>query len=254
MRYAIVDAFSPNVNSRPEGAAIDLVVLHYTGMKDGPSAIKRLRDPEARVSCHYVVEEDGRIFRLAGETMRAWHAGVANWGGVTDVNSRSIGIEIVNGGHDFGLPDYPPAQIAALIDLLSDILDRHKIHPVRVVGHSDVAPVRKDDPGEKFPWTQLHAAGVAIAPKLEDHSRQIVYAASAEDSGIAGVQQALAEIGYGVTLSGVLDDATQCVVRAFQRRFRQDQIDGALDLQTLALIADVARITISAKQSMKPFA
>lgn len=243
MRYAIVDALSPNVNPRPEGAAIDLVILHYTGMEDGPSAIKRLRDPEARVSCHYVVEEDGRVFRLAEERMRAWHAGVSFWGGITDVNSHSIGIEIVNGGHDFGLPDYPPAQIAALIDLLSDILDRRKLHPVRVIGHSDVAPARKDDPGEKFPWTQLHAAGVAIAPKIEEHSRHVLYAPGVEDAGVAGVQQALGAIGYGVTVTGVLDKATQCVVRAFQRRFRQDRIDGALDLQTLALIAEVERIT-----------
>lgn len=246
MRYAIVDALSPNVNPRPEGAAIDLVILHYTGMEDGPSAIKRLRDPEARVSCHYVVEEDGRVFRLAEERMRAWHAGVSFWAGITDVNSRSIGIEIVNGGHDFGLPDYPPAQIAALIDLLSDILDRRKLHPVRVIGHSDVAPARKDDPGEKFPWTQLHAAGVAIAPKIEEQSRHSIYAPGVEDAGVAGVQQALAGIGYGVTVTGVLDDATQCVVRAFQRRFRQDCIDGALDLQTLALIAEVERITKAA--------
>jgi N-acetylmuramoyl-L-alanine amidase len=246
MRYAIVDALSPNVNPRPDGAAINLVVLHYTGMEDGPSAIKRLRDPEARVSCHYVVEEDGRVFRLAEERMRAWHAGVSFWGGVTDVNSHSIGIEIVNGGHDFGLPDYPPAQIAALIDLLSDILDRRRLHPVRVIGHSDVAPARKDDPGEKFPWTQLHAAGVAIAPKIDEHSRHVLYAPGAEDAGIAGVQQALGGIGYGIEVTGVLDEATQSVVRAFQRRFRQDRIDGVLDLQTLALIAEVERITKSA--------
>jgi N-acetylmuramoyl-L-alanine amidase len=246
MRYAMVDALSPNVNPRPEGAGIDFVILHYTGMEDGPSAIKRLRDPEARVSCHYVIEEDGRVFRLAEEHMRAWHAGVSFWAGIADVNSHSIGVEIVNGGHDFGLPDYPPAQIAALIDLLSDILDRRKLHPVRVIGHSDAAPARKDDPGEKFPWTQLHAAGVAIAPKIDEHSRHVLYAPGVEDEGVAGVQQALAAIGYGVAVTGALDEATQCVVRAFQRRFRQDLIDGALDLQTLALIAEVERITQAA--------
>jgi N-acetylmuramoyl-L-alanine amidase len=215
-------------------------------MRDGPSAIRRLRDPESRVSCHYVVEEDGRVFRLADESVRAWHAGVAFWNGITDVNSHSIGVEIVNGGHDFGLPDFPPAQIAALIDLLSDILARYGLHPVRVVGHSDVAPARKQDPGEKFPWTQLHAAGVAIAPKIGEHSRRIVYAPDVADAGVAGVQQALAAIGYEVTVTGVLDAATQCVVRAFQRRFRQDRIDGALDLQTLALIAEVERIASGA--------
>ena len=120
------------------------------------------------------------------------------------------------------------------------------MHPVRVIGHSDVAPARKDDPGEKFPWTQLHAAGVAIAPKIEEQSRHVLYAPGVEDAGVAGVQQALAAIGYGVTVTGVLDEATQGVVRAFQRRFRQDRIDGALDLQTLALIAEVERITKAA--------
>ncbi|MET0546816.1 MAG: N-acetylmuramoyl-L-alanine amidase [Caulobacterales bacterium] len=243
MRFAIVDAFSPNVNPRPEGVAPSLVVLHYTGMIDGPTAIKRLRDPEAKVSCHYVVEEDGRIFRLADETQRAWHAGVSSWRGITDVNSHSIGIEIVNGGHDFGLPDYPPAQISALIDLLKDVLERRGIPVVGVIGHSDVAPARKDDPGEKFPWAQLAEAGVALAPVVGETACTVVYAPGIEDQGVAGAQAALSAIGYGVEQSGMLDEPTQAVVRAFQRRFRPDRIDGALDLQTLALIAEMERLS-----------
>ncbi len=248
MRPSIVDAPSPNVNERPEGAPIDLIVLHYTGMIDGPSAIKRLRDPDAKVSAHYVVEEDGRIFRLADESLRAWHAGLATWAGASDVNSRSIGVEVVNGGHDFGLPDYSATQIAALIDLLADVLERRGIPPIRVVGHSDVAPARKDDPGEKFPWPQLAAAGVAVAPSVSEKRRDVVYAPGARDAGVSGVQASLSLIGYGVETSGALDAATQGVVRAFQRRFRPERIDGALDLETLALIAEMERLTRSSSE------
>jgi N-acetylmuramoyl-L-alanine amidase len=246
MRPVMIDAPSPSFNERPEGVRPDLVILHYTGMVDGPSAIDRLRDADAKVSAHYVVEEDGRIFRMVDESRRAWHAGISSWGGAGDLNSRSIGIEIVNGGHDFGLPDYPGTQIAVVIDLLKDVLARHAIHPVRVVGHSDVAPVRKDDPGEKFPWAQLVAEGVAIAPSVSETRRDVVHAPGAQGFGVAEAQTSLALIGYGIESSGVLDDATQSVVRAFQRRFRPDRIDGAFDLQTLALIAEMARLTQSA--------
>jgi N-acetylmuramoyl-L-alanine amidase len=247
MRAAIVDSPSPNVNERPIGAPIDLVILHYTGMADGPSAIKRLRDPEAKVSCHYVVEEDGRIFRLAREELRAWHAGVSSWDGETDVNGRSIGIEIVNGGHDFGLPDYPETQIEAVIGLLADILQRRGIHPVRVVGHSDIAPARKDDPGEKFPWPRLAAAGVAVHPEVEEDRRDLLYREDTADEGIASAQAALAAIGYGIERTGRLDLQTQQVVRAFQRRFRPDLIDGLLDFETLALISEMERLTLAAR-------
>ncbi len=172
-----LDRPSPNFDAR--NAAIDLVVLHYTGMQGAEVALARLTDPApiagkypgpwqapeldpatplGRASAHYVVDEAGRIYRLVAEQSRAWHAGASSWEGRADTNDRAIGIEIVNGGHDFGLPDYPDAQIEAVIALVRDILARHALAPARVVGHSDVAPGRKRDPGEKFPWSRLAAA------------------------------------------------------------------------------------------------
>ncbi len=178
----IIEHPSPNYDTRTR--AIDLVVLHYTGMQDAEIALRRLCDPApvagkypgpwqtadidsttslGRASAHYVVDEAGLIYRLVAEEYRAWHAGVSSWEGEGDINARSIGIEIVNGGHDFGLPEFADAQIEAVIALLGDILERNNLHPSRVVGHSDVAPGRKRDPGEKFPWTRLAEAGMASA-------------------------------------------------------------------------------------------
>ncbi len=156
----MIAAPSPNFNERK--LPIALIVLHYTGMKDGPAALARMCDPDAQVSAHYMVEEDGRIFQLVDEARRAWHAGVSSWCGETDINSNSIGIEIVNGGHDYGLPDFPAIQIDAVIELVKDIMARHGIGPEGVVGHSDIAPGRKQDPGEKFPWDRLAEAGCAL--------------------------------------------------------------------------------------------
>ncbi len=176
-----IDRPSPNYD--PRARAIDLVVLHYTGMQSADIALKRLTDPAplagnypgpwqdkdidpmtvlGRVSAHYVVDEVGNIYRLVAEAHRAWHAGVSSWEGDPDTNGRSIGIELVNGGHDFGLPDFPEDQINALIHLLRHILARHELDASRVVGHSDVAPGRKLDPGEKFPWVRLAEFGVAL--------------------------------------------------------------------------------------------
>lgn len=179
---SVVEHPSPNYDARAR--AVDLLVLHYTGMQDAEIALARLCDPApiagrypgpwqapdidpatplGRASAHYVVDEAGLIYRLVAEGNRAWHAGVSSWEGEGDVNSRSIGIEIVNGGHDFGLPDFQDAQIDGLIALLRELLARHGLDASRVVGHSDVAPGRKRDPGEKFPWDKLAAAGVALA-------------------------------------------------------------------------------------------
>jgi N-acetylmuramoyl-L-alanine amidase len=151
---------SPNHDAR--GRSIDMVVLHYTGMRSTDAALKRLCDPAARVSSHYVVLEDGEICQLVPEAERAWHAGVSSWEGATDVNARSIGIEIANPGHDLGYPDFPDAQIAAVIALCRDLILRRGIAAARVLAHSDVAPARKPDPGEKFPWRQLADAGIGI--------------------------------------------------------------------------------------------
>jgi N-acetylmuramoyl-L-alanine amidase len=216
-----VDAPSPNFNAR--GQPVSILVLHYTGMESGQAALDRLRDPDAKVSAHYLVEEDGRVFALVAEDQRAWHAGAGAWGGCKDVNSASIGIEIVNGGHDFGLPDFPDVQIEAVIALSRDILTRHAIAPRNVIGHSDMAPSRKTDPGEKFPWARLAAAGIGLWPD-----------APAPAVPEADAMWGLAMIGYPVQ-----DNSLDDVVRAFQRRFRPGRIDGRLDAETLGLIAAV---------------
>jgi N-acetylmuramoyl-L-alanine amidase len=219
----IVDAPSPNFNDRDK--PVSLIVLHYTGMESGPAALDRMRDPGTQVSAHYMVEEDGRVFRLVPEDRRAWHAGVSEWDGETDVNGISVGIEIVNGGHDFGLPDYPADQIAAVVSLTKEIMARHAIAPHRVVGHSDVAPGRKQDPGEKFPWPRLAAAGCGIFPQAP------------APAGDAPAQ--LRAIGYGFSAG------EQAVIEAFQRHYRPRRIDGILDDETIGLIAAVASATPS---------
>lgn len=224
---------SPNFNDRKH--PVDMLVLHYTGMETGQEALDRMCDASAEVSAHYMIWEDGRIVQLVGEDKRAWHAGVSSWQGDSDLNSRSIGIEIVNGGHDWPLeggllPPYPDAQIEALIELCTGILSRWDIAPSRIVGHSDIAPARKDDPGEHFPWQRLAEAGIGIWPQSA--------VASSDDQPISAsaVQGILAEMGYEIEPTGAFDDATEAVIRAFQRRWVQDQISGQLDPRTREML------------------
>lgn len=233
----IISAPSPNFNERK--LPLSILVLHYTGMESGQAAIDRLRDPKAEVSAHYVVEEDGRVFGLVDENKRAWHAGRGEWAGVTDVNSASIGIEIVNGGHDYGLPYFPDVQIDSVIALCSAIVDRHAIKPVNVIGHSDLAPGRKTDPGEKFPWAKLAQAGLGLWPDPQAPDRRNLFASGDRDRGVAAAQRGLAMIGYGVSVTGVFDDMTVDCVTAFQRRFRPDHIDGQIDVETVSLISAI---------------
>jgi N-acetylmuramoyl-L-alanine amidase len=233
---SLVQRPSPNFDDRPADGRVTILVLHYTGMKTGEEAMVRLTDPASRVSSHYTVEEDGRVFQHVAEGKRAWHAGVSYWRGEANVNARSIGVEIVNPGHEFGLRPYPEAQIAAVISLSKGILARHPIAPFGVVGHSDVAPMRKDDPGEMFPWKRLARAGIGFWP---DEWRR--------DGGPEGVrvraaQHALAVIGYDCAVHGRMDAKTLACVRAFQRRFRQRLCDGVLDGETRGLIFAVARM------------
>lgn len=233
MTVAFETRDSPNHDARPAGCDVDILLLHYTGMQTAEAALQRLCDPVAKVSCHWVVDEDGKIIRLVDEGRRAWHAGVSSWGGDTDINARSIGIEIVNPGHEFGYRDFPDAQIAAVIALCADILARVSIPPRRVLGHSDVAPARKDDPGELFPWNRLHAAGIGHwvepAPIVEGETLK------PGDSGdrVAALQRDLAAYGYGLAPSGTFDADTAAVVRAFQRHFRPALVDGIADRSTL---------------------
>ena len=233
---------SPNFNDRKH--PVDMLILHYTGMKTGQEALDRMCDAEAEVSAHYMIWEDGRIVQLVGEDKRAWHAGISSWQGESDLNSRSIGIEIVNGGHDWPLeggvlPPYPEAQIEALIELSTGILSRWDIAPTRIVGHSDVAPARKQDPGEHFPWQRLAGAGIGVWPaSVANNIASANNPIGDDDSDISAsaVQNMLSEIGYQIERSGAFDEGTEAVIRAFQRRWGQDQITGQVDPRTLKML------------------
>ena len=208
----LIERPSPNHDERT--LPVSLIVLHYTGMPTGDAALERLCDPEAKVSSHYLVEEDGRIFRLVDEERRAWHAGKGYWRGITDINSASVGIEIVNPGHEFGYRPFPDEQVAAVMGLVSDIKNRHGISRGNIVGHSDIAPTRKEDPGELFPWWELAKRRLA----LPSPSRDLMDPYWTD----AGFLLALERFGYDVTDS-------HKAVEAFQRRFRPDLIDGIID-------------------------
>lgn len=223
---AILERPSPNFEPRPAAASIDILLLHYTGMESAEAALARMCDPNAGVSAHYVVDEDGTIIRLVDEENRAWHAGEAFWAGATDINDRSIGVELVNPGHEFGYRPYPEPQMAALEDLARAILKRHAIPPARVLGHSDVAPQRKRDPGELFDWARLARAGVGLWPQVAEPE-----ADPAEPPTEA--RALLARFGYEIAPEGAWDEAARNVVAAFQRHFRPWRIDGLIDADTL---------------------
>lgn len=222
-----------NVEPRLAGLAPRLLILHYTGMSSAAKAVMWLACAESRVSCHYVVDEAGFITQLVPERLRAWHAGVSVWEGEVDVNSASIGIEIQNPGHEDGYPDFTPAQMAAVAGLSFDICARHGIPPRRVLAHSDVAPHRKIDPGEKFDWGLLHRFGVGhwVEPAPVDHA-DLGFEPGYAGRAVVDTQAALRAYGYGVAESGVLDAETVSVLKGFQRHFRPARVDGRLDGST----------------------
>ncbi len=228
---------SPNQDDRDPGARIDTIVLHYTGMKTAAEAIDLLCSPEARVSSHYVVEEDGSVWQLVDEAKRAWHAGISFWRGQENLNHVSIGIEIVNPGHDWGYRDFPALQMAAVADLCLRIMARHPIAQRNIVAHSDIAPDRKQDPGERFDWRGLAQEGIGLWPDCVPDlgtGQPVRDAASLRD-----VRRALSEIGYRVEAEGALDPALSTVLRAFQRHWRPEAITGQADSGTLARLAGV---------------
>jgi N-acetylmuramoyl-L-alanine amidase len=227
---------SPNFDERTGFSRADMIVLHYTGMQWSHEAIHRLCDPQARVSSHYVVMENGSVLQLVPESKRAWHAGVSSWGGEPDVNSRSIGMEICNPGHDFGYPDFPSRQIAAVSMLCRAIMTRHVIRPENVVAHSDVAPSRKQDPGEKFPWKRLALTGVGLWVEPEPITEGPCLNPGDSGARVSELQALLAGYGYGLERTGYYDAATVQVVTAFQRHFRQAKVDGIADASTLATL------------------
>jgi N-acetylmuramoyl-L-alanine amidase len=222
---------SPNFDKR-EGGDPDIILLHYTGMETAQAALDRLRDPVARVSSHYFVHENGNVVQMVREANRAWHAGVSSWGGQTDINSRSIGIEIVNPGHDFGYPDFPIRQIAAVIALCRGIIARRAVTRDRVLAHSDVAPARKQDPGEKFPWRLLAESGVGLWVEPVPITDWLSLVPGDTGATVTELQKSFAEFGYGVPVSGDYDETTKHVVTAFQRHFRPAQVDGMADTST----------------------
>ena len=228
---------SPNFDMRT--LPISLLILHYTGMETGQAALTRMCDAEAKVSAHYMIKEDGRIFQLVEEDKRAWHAGVSEWQGETNINSNSIGIEIVNGGHvwpqeDGSLPPFADVQINAVIALSKDIMKRHG--ELTVLGHSDIAPMRKIDPGEHFPWKGLAAAGLGFWPDAADEDRRILFEPGTRDRGVAILQSGLAHIGYGARVSGIMDEGSVKIIEALQRRYRPSQIDGIVDIHTMEIV------------------
>jgi N-acetylmuramoyl-L-alanine amidase len=215
-----------------------MIVLHYTGMPTGEAALARLCDPAAKVSAHYLVEENGRVFLLVDEVRRAWHAGVSFWAGDTDINARSIGIEVVNPGHEFGYRPFPEPQIASTIDLLSAIRSRWTIPDARILGHSDVAPRRKQDPGELFPWATLAAAGHGLWVEPTDAAGTTIRPGDA-GAPVADLRRALARLGYDCPPGEVFDDDLAVTVTAFQRHWRPARVDGIVDGDTCARLFEL---------------
>jgi N-acetylmuramoyl-L-alanine amidase len=274
MPLEIIQHPSPNFDDRRR--PIRFIVLHYTGMQSADGALRVLSDPlpqreaylneippnplmvdgrpadrvlvpspMSKVSSHYLAYEDGRMYQLVDEAKRAWHAGQGSWDGETEMNSCTIGIEIANGGYDFGLPEFPEAQIQSVMTLVRSIMDRHGLDRHHVIGHSDLAPSRKPDPGPKFPWQRLASEGLSIWPKpgAEDGDERILFdTIGTMDAGISAVQTGLGTIGYGVTVNGTYDAKLKDIIRAFQRRFRQSKTDGIIDVETVSLIGRVAAL------------
>jgi N-acetylmuramoyl-L-alanine amidase len=237
-KLIVRERLSPNQGARNEPPRIDMLVLHYTGMESAAAALDRLCDQQARVSAHYVVEEDGTVWRLVPDARRAFHAGLSSWEGEGDLNFVSIGIEIVNPGHDWGYRPFAECQMAAVEHLCRDILARHSIPAHRIIGHSDIAPERKIDPGELFDWRRLARAGIGIwpepAPLIAD--READRAQAVKD---------LAAIGYLIT-----PENEGLVVAAFQRHFRQARVDGLIDRETASRLGEV-RTAFSRSRSLE---
>jgi N-acetylmuramoyl-L-alanine amidase len=235
----VIDAPSPNFNART--APPDMVVLHYTGMATGEAALERLRDPTSEVSAHWLIEEDGRVFALVPEERRAWHAGKAIWKAERDVNGRSIGVELVNPGHEHGYRPFPAAQIEALCALLDAIRDRWTIPDGRILAHSDVAPERKTDPGELFPWKTLAERGHGLWAEPAASPGEPLGLGD-EGVGVWALQAGLTRLGYDSAPSGRFDAHTQTIVTAFQRHWRPEAVDGVADGETRARLVALLKL------------
>ena len=239
----MIDTPSPNFDERL--LPVSLIVLHYTGMQDADAAIRRLTDPAAKVSAHYLIAEDGTVLKMVDEAHRAWHAGRSHWRGITDVNSASIGIEIVNPGHEFGYRAFPDVQVQSVIALTSDIRSRWSIPDARIIAHSDLAPERKEDPGELFPWKQLAGAGHGLwfEPAAERIAALGGFLQIGDEGiGVVVLRAGLHRLGFGLQPGGSYDAETETTVRAFQRHWRPSRIDGVADGQTRATLMGVLQL------------
>ncbi len=227
---------SPNVEPRVDDLKPSILILHYTGMGDAAKACNWLCNPASKVSCHYLIDEQGGIVQMVDEGLRAWHAGVSSWAGEPDINSRSIGIEIQNLGHSANCPDFPLAQMESVVRLCADITSRHHILPRCVLAHSDVAPGRKIDPGEKFDWAMLHRAGVGHWVKPEPISGGTFLQPGDSGDAVYALQSMLKIYGYGIDINSDFDARTKIVVEAFQRHFRPALVDGIADQSTVTTL------------------
>ena len=237
---------SPNFGARKDAKLITCVILHYTGMTSADAALAWLCNPDSQVSCHYLIYEDGQVVQMVREVDRAWHAGRGIWHGETDLNSVSIGIEIANRGHEASdpakpCPEFPKPQIDSVIALARDIATRHHMAPDRILAHSDIAPRRKIDPGERFPWMQLaeHGLGVWVQPAAIQGGR--FFTKGDHGKPIAAFQAMLALLGFGVPQGGHFDEETEFVVKAFQRHYRPERIDGVADVSTIETLRDLLK-------------
>jgi N-acetylmuramoyl-L-alanine amidase len=231
---------SPNIGPRNNNLRPTILIMHYTGMASAAKAIDWLARSESHVSCHYVIDEDGRVTQMVAEAMRAWHAGVSYWQGETDINSASIGIEIQNPGHEDGYHPFSRAQMRGVRDLARDIVTRNNIAPERVLAHSDIAPARKIDPGEKFDWPWLAKAGIGhwVQP-VPYNSKDPGADLGAHTAETLRMQALLAQYGYDTATSLSVDKALQINVRAFQRHFRPERVDGRIDQSTLMTLQNL---------------
>jgi len=233
---------SPNYNERPEGSEIDTVVLHYTGMQSAAAALERMCDPKAEVSAHYMIDESGAVFELVHPDLRAWHAGVSVWQGRENLNHTSIGIELVNPGHEFGYKVFPDQQIVSLLKLLDFLSQSYAIPTSRYIGHSDIAPLRKQDPGELFPWKHLAEHGFGVFPAKDHSNQQLVLDSALTDADLKILNKQLGIIGYDGFDRDAFGAQTAQVLRAFQAHWRPEGVHGNLDEGTLSAIQEVAQL------------
>jgi N-acetylmuramoyl-L-alanine amidase len=244
MTNSYISHLSPNYDERNADDPVDVLVLHYTGMQTAAEALSRMCDPQAQVSAHYMVDEEGSIYKLVEEKNRAWHAGISCWKGRASLNYTSIGIEIANPGHEWGYRAFPLPQMAAIKVLCKDILSRHDIPPENVVGHSDIAPNRKEDPGELFDWPSLAKDGIGLWPDVGyiKNASKILVEPFAEGTDVAFMQQRLATYGYHIRVDGFYGTKTEAVVKGFKRHFVPEQLNTQWDMLAEARLSALLKL------------